>query len=75
MKHHEASRELFSQISLSYNLCKDTKFRSYNVKTVHYGTETLSYLEPKIWKLVPPEMRNSETLKIFRKKNGRTLIV
>ena len=71
MKHHEAPkimRELFSQVNLSYNLRKDTKFRSYSVKTVRYGSETLSYLGPKIWNLIPPEIKISETLEIFRKK-------
>ena len=32
--------ELLSQVNLSYNLRKDIKFRSYNVKifkAVHYG--------------------------------------
>ena len=61
-------RELFSQVNLSYNLRKDTKFRSYSVKTVRYGSETLSYLGPKIWNLIPPEIKISETLEIFRKK-------
>ena len=34
MKHHEASEmsELLSQMNLSYNLLKDIKFCSYNVK-------------------------------------------
>ena len=63
--------ELISQMNLSDNLCKETKFCSYNVKTVHYGIEMLSYLEPKIWNLVPPEIRNSETLNIFRKKKWK----
>ena len=52
----------------SYNLHTDTKFRSYNAKKVHYSTETL-YLGPKIWNLVPPEIKKSEALEIFRKKS------
>ena len=35
VKHHEVPKcmsELFSQVNLSYNLRKDTKFCSYNVK-------------------------------------------
>ena len=31
----------------SYNERKDTKFRSDNTKTFHYGTETLSYIGPE----------------------------
>ena len=62
--------ELFSQKNL-HNLCKDTKFCSYNVKTVYYRTKTLSCLGPKIWNLVPPEIKNPETLILQKKmKNG-----
>ena len=69
MKPHKIMNELFRQVNLSYKLRKDAKFRSYNVKTVYYGTKTLSYLAPKIWNLIPSEVKNSETLEIFRKKN------
>ena len=34
--------EIITLVNLSFNLRKDTKFYSYKVKTVHYGTETLS---------------------------------
>ena len=71
LKHHDAPRilnELFSQVNVSYNLRKDRKFRSYNVKPVHYCAAMLSYLGPKILNLVPPKIKNSETLEIFQKK-------
>ena len=52
VKHYEASlpikkkkkkkSEITTLVNLSFNLRKDTKFHSYKVKTVHYGTETLS---------------------------------
>ena len=42
---------------LSENLCYNTRnkrtFRSRNIRTVHFGSETLSHLAPKIWELVP----------------------
>ena len=40
--------ELFNEANVPYNLRQDVSFRSYNVKTALYGTETLSYLGPKI---------------------------
>ena len=70
MKHRETQktlRQLSSYMNLSYNLHKDIRFRSYNVKTVHYGTKKLSCLGPKIWNLVPPEIKDSETLEISLK--------
>ena len=33
-----------------------------------YGTETLSYLGPKIWDLVPSDIRDRITEQIFRQK-------
>ena len=71
MKHHEAPKiisDLVSQVKLSSNLRKDTKCRLYNVNTVPYCIETLSYLGTKIWNLVPPEIKNSEHYKSFGKK-------
>ena len=47
---------------------KDVSFRSYDVKTVLYGTETLSYLGPKIWNLVPSDIRDCATEPIFCQK-------
>ena len=51
-----------------YNLRQDVSFRSDNIKTVLYGTETLSYLGPKIWNLVPFDIRDCATEQIFRQK-------
>ena len=60
--------ELFNEANVPYNLRQDVSFRSYNVKTVLYGTETLSYLGPKIWNLVPSNIRDCATEPIFRQK-------
>ena len=58
--------ELFNQGNIPCNLRQDVSFRSYNIKTVLYGTETLSYLAPKIWNLVPSDIRDCATEPIFR---------
>ena len=42
-------------------------FKTHNVKSVSNGTETLAYLGPKIWSLVPPDMKKY-SLSIFTKK-------
>ena len=49
--------ELFNEANAPYNLSQDVSFRSCNVKTALYGTETLSYLGPKIWNLIPFDIR------------------
>ena len=71
VKHRIAPKiicELFNEANVPYNLRRDVSFRSYNVKTVLYGTETLSYLGPKIWNLVPSDIRDCATEPIFRQK-------
>ena len=35
----------------------ESTFLGRNVKTVYYGTETLAHLGPKIWSLVPTDMK------------------
>ena len=71
VKHRIAPKiicELLNEANVPYNLRQDVSFRSYNVKTVLYGTETLSYLGPKIWNLVPSDIRDCATEPIFRQK-------
>ena len=60
--------ELFDEANVPYNLDQHVSFCSYNVKTVLYGTETLSYLGPKIWNLVPFDIRDCVTEQIFRQR-------
>ena len=52
-------------------------FKSKNVKTVRYGTDSLAYLAPKIWELVPNEMKNLESLQHLKQqsRNGKQQIV
>ena len=59
---------LFNEANVSYNLRQHVSFRSYNVKTVLYGTETLSYLGPKTWNLIPFDIRDCGTEQFFCQK-------
>ena len=43
-------------------------FKSRNVHTVAYGTETLNYMGPKLWSLVPNELRGVKSLTEFKRK-------
>ena len=45
--------EFLQKTEHSYNLRNNHTFKKYNSKTVRYGTETLSFMGPKIWSLVP----------------------
>ena len=56
---------IFPERTISYNLRNINPFQSTNVRTVYYGTETISFRGPKIWALVPGEIKNSTSLTLF----------
>ena len=77
-KHRRAPKillELFNETSVPYDLRQDISFRSYNVKTVLYSTETLSYLGPKIsdWYLLISEIAQQNKFFAKRLKNGNQI--
>ena len=61
-------RETFVfKISL-YNLRRNNTFEKWQVHSVYHGTESLSFLGPKIWDLVPLELKQLENLEVFKLK-------
>ena len=64
----EILRETFVSKPSSYNLCRNDTFEKRKVKTFYHGTESLSFLAPKIWDLVPVELKQSDTLYFFKLK-------
>ena len=52
--------------NIPYNLRSRSELYSRNPKTVKYGTETISYLAPKIWYLVPNAIKSSKLLDVFK---------
>ena len=51
-----------------YNLRSVSNFQTRNVRTVRYGTETLSFLATKIWALVPDDVKNASSIEVFKEK-------
>ena len=51
-----------------YNLRFHNPFTSRNVKSVHNGTETLSFQGHKIWEKVPDEIKKSTSIFEFKAK-------
>ena len=49
-----------------YNTRNKRKFHSRHIRTVHFGSETLSHLAPKIWELVPEEIKKLESVASFK---------
>ena len=38
------------------------------VKSVYHGTESISYLGPKIWDILPEKLKNIDNLEHFKKE-------
>ena len=61
-------KSVFTDTSNSYNLRNKPEFKTCNVRTVSYGTETLTFRGPKTWSLVPMEIKNLKSLSEFKAK-------
>ena len=70
--HRDLSPEILRETSVSktslYNLGRNDNFEKRKVRSVYQGTESLSFLGPKIWDLVPVELKQPETLYFFKLK-------
>ena len=54
--------------TVPYDLRKRNVLQSRNPSSVRYGSETISYIAPKIWTLVPETIKNCDSLKSFKQK-------
>ena len=52
----------------SNRYCSRFPFETRNVHTVTYGTETISSLGPKIWHIIPKNIKDSTTLNEFKSR-------
>ena len=57
--------EIFNLRNIDYNLHFQTDFKQGSVNTVNYGSKSLRYLAPKIWDIIPLEIRNAGSLTEF----------
>ena len=53
-------------INSFYNTRNKRTFYSRHIRTVHFESETLSHLAPKIWELVPEEIKKLEFVASFK---------
>ena len=56
------------QAENSYNLRQVSEFSRPMVKSVHHGTESISYLGPKIWDILPEKLKNIGNLQHFKEE-------
>ena len=58
---------IFESRSESYNLCNFQDFLTKRKGTAHYGLETLIYRTPQLWSLLPENVKEVESIEIFKK--------
>ena len=51
--------DFFKEVTYPYNLTNSLICGFYKIKTVRYGSETITYLGPKIWSTATDEIKES----------------
>ena len=64
----EILHDTFKIRTPTYDLRNNSYFSIRQVHSVYHGTESLSFLGPKIWELVPEDIKHSESYEIFKRK-------
>ena len=54
-----------------YNLRYTSNFAIQSIHSVYHGSESVSYLRPKIWELIPPVIRQIESFIGFKKERKK----
>ena len=60
--------DIFLPVSRTYNFSRNDTLQRRRVNSVRHGTESISFLGPKIWNLVPSDIKLSQPLSIFKRK-------
>ena len=61
-------KDTFHFIQKPYNLRNDPELQRRRNRTVYCGTENIYSLAPKIWELIPSNIRSANSLGIFKEK-------
>ena len=61
-------KHIFFQQNSGYHLRKQKLWGTSNIRTVQWGSETLSFRGPKTWHLVPQEIKESQFINEFKAK-------
>ena len=59
--------ELFNLRNINYDFRSQTDFQVGPIYTTAYVLRSLKYFAPKIWNIVPIDIRNSDSLSEFTK--------
>ena len=59
---------IFHFVEKPYNLRNNSIMQRQANRTVYFGTESISSLAPKLWELIPGEIKSEKSLNIFTDK-------
>ena len=71
IKNHISSpiiQDIFPDYEPTYDFRKSKFWEGSNIRTVIYGSETLSNRGPKTWEILPQSIKNSQSLNEFKEK-------
>ena len=60
--------DIFVPVSRPYNFRRNDTLQRRRVNSVRHGTESVSFLGPKLWDLIPRDIKISQSLSIFKRK-------
>ena len=63
--------EIFRERENMYNLRNNNEFVIPRIKTVNFGSESIRYRGPQLWFSLPQDIRNTESLSLFKSKIKR----
>ena len=64
-------QEIFCDNTTYYNLRNNNDFFQPRVRSVNNGTESVRFKGPQLWQMLPPTIRNSESICQFKTKIKR----
>ena len=62
------TESMLERRSKSFNIRNFKKVLTERKRTVRYGLETLSYRSPQLWSLLPDNIKQLESIDLFKKK-------
>ena len=69
----EIMKEIFVFHEPAYSLRSGNHLSQSNIRTTHYGIQTISNLGAKIWNLLPGEIKNDSSLSVFKTKIKKSI--
>ena len=64
----EIMADIFHFVEKPYNLRNNLIIQRQANHTVYFGTESISSLFPKLWELIPSEIKSAKSVNIFKEK-------